>query len=570
MHAAQNDTLCLRTSLFFCSFFLCCCASQVPPSGGPKDLSAPQVLKIRPPNKSTYFNESRITFYFDETIQERQLKQNFILTPKDQLSQGIDFSFRDRRLVVLFENKPSPNTTYSLNLSGCISDINEKTLVENLKYVFSTGPALDSLYVSGKVMDSIEKAPQKGFTVMLSQLNDTLPIFKQKPYLYTKTDAQGSFTLDHLKEDTFLLFAFFDKNRNQLMDLRDEPHGFLSDTIYLKTSLDSLSIRTVSSDAQVLRKTFARPFKSYFDLSFNKALENFSAWPSFLPSEESNTGLTFHYHLNKKKDRVRFYPPPPPPKGHLHRDSLRVIFWAEDAAKNFIRDTLQLRFSIQAEKSIYARKKDPFSFSFSPPNQSKWYEMSQSVKILFSKPVLKTHPDSLKIIHQDSLLLDLPDSLLRWNRNRTELLIESPFLSQDFHREGGAAKLHFGKGSFVSVENDSSQMVQLRYSGIKKERYGHLSGRLTSKDPNINYIVELMKDAKVSRTAKPWTKPNQTFSFAHLPPGSYRFRIIHDRNKDGRWNPGNILKRKQPEEVTLTSSFNVKANWFLEDILLRP
>ena len=46
------------------------------------------------------------------------------------------------------------NTTYALNFGSAVRDNNEGNPLNSLRYVFSTGPEIDSLVVSGYTADS--------------------------------------------------------------------------------------------------------------------------------------------------------------------------------------------------------------------------------------------------------------------------------------------------------------------------------------------------------------------------------------------------------------------------------
>ena len=47
-----------------------------------------------------------------------------------------------------------------------------------------------------------------------------------------------------------------------------------------------------------------------------------------------------------------------------------------------------------------------------------------------------------------------------------------------------------------------------------------------------------------------------------LRPSTYTFRIIVDRNKNGKWDTGDLFGKKQPEEVIPCSeSVTLKAGW---------
>ncbi|PSR04681.1 MAG: hypothetical protein BRD50_03090 [Bacteroidetes bacterium SW_11_45_7] len=48
----------------------------------------------------------------------------------------------------------------------------------------------------------------------------------------------------------------------------------------------------------------------------------------------------------------------------------------------------------------------------------------------------------------------------------------------------------------------------------------------------------------------------------HLRPQTYKLRIIVDQNNNGRWDPGNYSRNKQPEQVIYyKGKIEVRKNW---------
>ena len=55
------------------------------------------------------------------------------------------------------------------------------------------------------------------------------------------------------------------------------------------------------------------------------------------------------------------------------------------------------------------------------------------------------------------------------------------------------------------------------------------------------------------------------FSYTYLPPGSYKLRIIYDKNGDDKWTTGNYLEKRKPETVIYyPSPITIRSNWDLE------
>ena len=72
-----------------------------------------------------------------------------------------------------------PNTTYTVDFSNAIKDNNEGNPLGNYTYSFSTGDHIDTMEVSGYVLQADNLEPIQGMLVGLySNLSDT--IFKKK------------------------------------------------------------------------------------------------------------------------------------------------------------------------------------------------------------------------------------------------------------------------------------------------------------------------------------------------------------------------------------------------------
>jgi hypothetical protein len=50
-----------------------------------------------------------------------------------------------------------------------------------------------------------------------------------------------------------------------------------------------------------------------------------------------------------------------------------------------------------------------------------------------------------------------------------------------------------------------------------------------------------------------------------LYPQPYKLKVILDKNGNGKWDPGNYLKKQQPEKVIYnTEAVNIRSNWDLD------
>ncbi len=91
------------------------------------------------------------------------------------------------------------------------------------------------------------------------------------------------------------------------------------------------------------------------------------------------------------------------------------------------------------------------------------------------------------------------------------------------------------------------------------EDYGKITVHLPGKYNSKKYVLMVMVDADTVYQ-KPVTDTN--IVLAHLRPGKYNFRVIEDRNENGKWDPGNLFGRLQPEVVIpYPNDLQLKAGW---------
>jgi uncharacterized protein (DUF2141 family) len=56
------------------------------------------------------------------------------------------------------------------------------------------------------------------------------------------------------------------------------------------------------------------------------------------------------------------------------------------------------------------------------------------------------------------------------------------------------------------------------------------------------------------------------FIFNYVPPGTYYVRAIVDRNKNGKWDPGNFNNNLEPEDIYYyKEKVELRANWEITD-----
>ncbi len=133
-------------------FLLSACAQQRGLSGGDKDSLPPTILGTYPAVGSVQFKGKQFAIEFDEYVQLNSIAQELVVSPPLQKQPKV--RIKHKTLIVKWDEELLANTTYVFNFGNGVADVNEKNISQELTYVFSTGDAIDSLEITGKVWNA--------------------------------------------------------------------------------------------------------------------------------------------------------------------------------------------------------------------------------------------------------------------------------------------------------------------------------------------------------------------------------------------------------------------------------
>ena len=181
------------------------CANIGSPNGGPYDETPPKFVSSTPvPNQINYTGK-KIEILFDELIQIEKPSENVIITPPQMELPVIRSA--GKKAVIELKDTLKPNTTYTIDFTNSISDNNEKNVFENFSFAFSTGDIIDTLEVSGVLLNAENLEPMPGITIGLhNNLEDSA--FVKLPFVRTsRTNDKGQFTIRNITPGTYHIFA---------------------------------------------------------------------------------------------------------------------------------------------------------------------------------------------------------------------------------------------------------------------------------------------------------------------------------------------------------------------------
>ncbi|MGE5520282.1 MAG: Ig-like domain-containing domain [Candidatus Dadabacteria bacterium] len=181
------------------------CANIIPPQGGPRDSIPPELVTATPADSTRNFRGNRITLQFNEYVDLQDVSNNLLFTPTFETNPEV--SVKLKTVSVRFRDTLAKNTTYVLNFGNAIRDVNESNVNKNFVYVFSTGPALDSLELSGKVILAETGKTDSTLQVLLHKNLDDSAVVKDRPQYVARVDANGNFRFRNLPTGTFKIYA---------------------------------------------------------------------------------------------------------------------------------------------------------------------------------------------------------------------------------------------------------------------------------------------------------------------------------------------------------------------------
>lgn len=186
---------------------------MIPPTGGDRDSLPPLLLKVTPVDSSKNFRNKTINFTFDEFIEDVQQQnpfQNILVSPTPTIPPEVKSKLNTMSLTL--KDTLEPNTTYQIDFGDVIKDVNEKNVLYNFSYIFTTGDIIDSLELSGNVVLAETGGIDSTLIVMLHRNSDDSAVVKERPRYIARLDGKGNFRFRYLPSGTFYLYALKDES----------------------------------------------------------------------------------------------------------------------------------------------------------------------------------------------------------------------------------------------------------------------------------------------------------------------------------------------------------------------
>jgi len=595
------------TSLYFWAILtglilLQACANVGMPSGGPKDTTPPAILESSPANFSTNFKATEAEIQFNEYIQLKNLNKQLIVSPP--MEKKPEIKAKGKKILISFQDSLLPNTTYSINFGNAVADFNEGNVLEDFQYVFSTGDVLDSLRISGEVTDAFTSLPVEGAVVMLYKKSGDSLLVNDFPYYVGRSNAKGRFSVKNIADTSYTLLALVDINNNYKYDSPDEQLAFCDSMIkpfaLFSQHIDTIQVDTLTGKA-VEKTTLALPGDSVkkepevaaSGLRDSLVIRNHTR---FLPDSLSIQVFKQEDELQALSTKNRpasnhfqFIFKIPHPQEFAFQlqdkilDSLNAItiistnrdsvdIWLLDSME-YRKDTLISLVSWQKKDSLglFITQTDTVRLAYHPKKETVIQslglstnfkkqgtaEMNEAFYFTTTEPIQGMDESKFHLFQKmDTIFRELVFSFIRNPGNPCRMDIKTSFES------GKTYRLRLDSGAFTSIYGLSSDSLLYQFDIRKPDAYGSLILRLPEEQRQI--ILEITTEKGVVVASQQGVFPG-TVTFHTLLPDKYTIRYIIDENKDGKYTPGNYLKKQKPEKVYYPQKgIQVRANWELE------
>ncbi len=614
--------LCSLLHLSTLALLLTGCASLGTPDGGPYDEKPPVVTECSPANKATKNDKKKISILFDEYIKMENASEKVVVSPPQIEMPNIRTAGK-RVKIDLFDSLKA-NTTYTVDFSDAIVDNNEGNPLGKYTYSFSTGETIDTMEVSGTVLNAENLEPIKGILVGLYRADSTFhdSLFTTSPLIrVARTNGSGQFTVKGVKPGNYRAFALQDQDGNYRFSQKSETLAF-DTTSYSTSQRPDIRPDTVWYDTTRIEKIRMVPYIHYYpdNITLRAFLEGGQA--KHLLKHERKMPESFTLYFTAPQDTLphiegfgfdanKVLLPEP----SLHNDT--ITYWITDTLVSYPdtikfaitypdtdtlgidvarSDTLGLvprttheKMEKERQKNIeewqkdrekrIKRSKEPL-----PPEENPFettymtmqtkptgtIDPNQNITLTFSEPISRIDTSRIRFsIKVDSQYVAAPFILSPVEDNIRQYRLYAEWEPEQRYRFEADSLAFYGALDHYA----RSLKNEIRVRSL--DEYGSIFVQLIGIEPNdtADYIVQLLN--KSDKPVAELKAINARADFFYLKPGDYYIRMYIDRNRNGKWDTGEYATMTQPEEVfyfprsiPLRAKFEMEQDWNFRSIEL--
>lgn len=592
--------------LLITGLLVAACASIGSPDGGRYDEEPPKVLACYPADKSLNNNQKKVSIQFNEYIKLEKANENVTISPPQTESPNVRADGKRVR-IDLFDSLQA-NTTYTIDFGDAIVDNNEGNPLGLYTYSFSTGNTIDTMEVSGTVLNAADLEPIKGILVGLYRADSLWhdSMFQTRPLeRVARTNGSGKFTIKGVADGQYRAFALQDMDNNFFFNQKSEVLAFSSE-IFQTSSKPDMRPDTIWNDQDTVHFERIRmmPYIHYYpdNLTLLAFLE--AGQQQYRKKEERLTPEKFTLYFAAPADTLptikglNFDEKALLPEPTENNDS--ITYWIPDTLVAY-QDTLQFTMTYLGTDSIgdlvpmtdtlelvpkethaklekeRLKKSEEWLKDFEKRlKKSKGtltYEENPYEHTYLNvevKPGGSIDPNQFVTITFNEPLQHLDSTKIHFYQKVDSNLVDEPFIFQRLEGQLRTYKLYAewkpktqymlltDSAAFISVFDHPSKQVKQELRVKSLDEYGTLFVNITSDEKNV--IVQLLNKSDKVVAEQPVVDGHADFFY--LKPGDYYMRAFVDTNDNGIWDTGSYADGQQPEDVYYCpDAMPLKANW---------
>lgn len=592
-HISFPYSLLLILTTLLVALLLPACANIGNPSGGPRDEDPPIFVSADPMPGAVNVNKTRMTLTFNELVNVKDAFSKVVVSPVGKSVPKV--MSLGKKITVTFDSI-QPNTTYTIDFADAIEDNNEANKLQGFAYTFSTGEEIDTLRISGMVLDARNMEPQQSMIVGITA-NNADSAFTKLPLLrVAKTDDRGRFTIRGLKEGSYRVYALGDKDNDYKYANPEEDIAFydftVSPTAERVGAIDTIRNNKTGEIDTIINRTRTRYLPNDILLrSFNSQKRS-----QYLDKFERQDSTKFFFKFNTvaeglpqvdvlgfpgimreavierraANDSLIYWLPP----RIVGVDSLRVetTYLRTDTTGNLSAKTDTLNFfRVRPKAPKKKEKKDEQQLRLDSlkaltldlqATTSSSHDVYMPVKLQFATPLERLNTNAF---HLETMV----DTTWRRVGNQPVIEMIDSLSPRDFQiayewKLGEKYRVVADTLAATGIYGTVTAPFTHEFTIKKKDDYCSLKLNLSGLDPQIPAFVELLNSSDAIVRTLP--VENNSVWFRFLEPGKYYARIIEDYNGNGQFDTGDYDILLQPDlAYYYPKAINIKKNWDKEE-----
>ena len=552
-----------------CALSHSCANTKASPSGGPKDTIPPVIVGVQPAWGDTMFplTNGKIRIKFNEYTVVKDAQAILLSPPQKKKPKA---KVKGKEIVITFQDTLKPNTTYTIDFGQGLADNNEGNIAPQYVHAFSTGDTLDSIYICGTVLDAENLTPVKKALVSLyTEFRDSSTMLLL-PAAAGRTDDWGFFTIRNIKPRPYWIYACTDENNDYLYQLGDEKIGFLNDSIIPYTVMRDSIYELMSFDMKDTLYCQARQsqvelavFKEFQSKQYikDKGRKNerqgyvtFSApnveLKSFQILGVDSTDIIMQF--SPQRDSFDFwlnsqYPP---------EDSLfmTVVYMKTDSTGNLALTSENLAAAVSKEFAAKAKSEEGRKAAEADTltdlkiNLEEANVEQDGISLEFSVPIVEMALDSIVLLTTNTR--NQTDTTAFTFVQDTTSLLKYLLQNSEEYKPGYKYELIIPEATFWDVYHRKNKEAKKEFQLPNTENLNTLTVNLSGTNGK-RFLIELTDDGCKKVFRKYEVLKDGTYYFPYLQDGKYAIRLTEDRNNNGLFDTGNLLKWQQAERMKL-------------------